>query len=280
MRATVEWLVALDASTKAELSAASAWPFTVAAPAPSLAASTRTQTLMATVDAGSAEAAHALAPHSSACLLNFANGFHCGGGFDHARGTQEEDIFRKTSCFLSLWPRRRAGDEAGVLKRATWIGDYDGRSGEPFYPLSECGAIYSPNVVAVRNLQSDCALLGRVPSHGFALVTAAAQNVTREGPFREDLLREKIRTVLWLAATHGHDTLVLGAFGAGAFANPVDVVARVFNDLLVSEFQHRFRLVLFAVPKKFRRNFSAFAHRFPELPFGDVVASTFRRASS
>ena len=283
MRGTVEWLVGLDPAAKAELSVATASTFTTAAPAPALATfttaapapaiaeTTAKPTQMATVDAASAEAAQALAVTGSVCLLNFASGFNCGGGFDHKSGSQEEDIFRKTSCFLSLWPRRRAGDEAGVLKRGTWIGNYNERHGEPMYPLTECGAIYSPNVVAVRDLVSegtpllDHANVRNLPR--FSLITAAAQNPRYEGPFREDLLREKLRTILWLAAIHGHDTLVLGAFGAGYFRNPVDVVVRVFEDLLTNEFNHRFRRVFFAVPKKFKGNFAAFARRFPEQPF-------------
>merc|ERR1719382_524356 len=88
------------------------------------------------VDDGAVEAAAALSDAGlRPAVLNFAHGYNCGGGFEHAGGSQEEDIFRKTSVFLSLWPHRRSDDGPGVLRRGMWIGDYDGDlpRKEPFY---------------------------------------------------------------------------------------------------------------------------------------------------
>ena len=34
----------------------------------------------------------------SVAVLNFAHGYNCGGGFEHAAGSQEEAIFRSTSA--------------------------------------------------------------------------------------------------------------------------------------------------------------------------------------
>merc|ERR1719454_2420976 len=104
---------------------------------------------------GSVEASVLLTERGwSAALLNFAHGYNCGGGFEHAGGSQEEDIFRKTSLFLSLWPHRRVDDGPGVLKRGMWIGDYDEPlpRKEAFYPHTECGGVYSPHVRIVRKL--------------------------------------------------------------------------------------------------------------------------------
>lgn len=104
------------------------------------------------------------------------------------------------------------------------------------YPLSACGAIYSPKVIAVRDLP-DSNFVDHTQEK-IALITA--QNLLRddlllrEDHLCQDLLREKLRTVLWIATTHGHDTVILGAFGAGAFGNPVTTVIRVFQDLLAS----------------------------------------------
>jgi len=127
-----------------------------AAPA-SLSSLATTTTEFAVVDVGSVEAcAHLVAeyaPPSRVALLSFAHGHNAGGGFEHAGGSQEEDIWRKTSIFLSLWPRRRADDGPGVLARGQWIGDFDDEPRQtPFYPHAETGGSYSPHVKIVRDV--------------------------------------------------------------------------------------------------------------------------------
>ena len=109
MRDTIDWLLALPEGTRRDLSVAEQTHFTLEDPAPpvaSLAAASAmaSPAFMGTVDLTSVQAAErAAAGGKQVCLLNFANAYNCGGGFEHKRGTQEEDIFRQTSCFLSLW---------------------------------------------------------------------------------------------------------------------------------------------------------------------------------
>merc|ERR1719265_1022052 len=82
--------------------------------------------LCVVMDMGSVDAVELLCKQGfRPALLNFAHGYNCGGGFEHAGGSQEEDIFRKTSLFLSLWPHRRSDDGPCVLKRGMWIVDYN-----------------------------------------------------------------------------------------------------------------------------------------------------------
>jgi len=225
-----------------------------------------TGTFLATVEVGSVEAAELLVKRGfQPALLNFAHGYNCGGGFEHAGGSQEEDIFRKTSLFLSIWPHRCSDDGPGVRKRWMWIGDYDKDlpRKEPFYPHAECGGIYSPyvGVVRKRNEATTCENLTT-----FSVITAAAQHVGREGPFKPKLLLEKARTVLWMAASQGHDSVVLGAFGCGCFSNPPNVVAETFRKLLSSggEFENIFRMVVFGITGG-PGNIRPFAERFPML---------------
>merc|ERR1719174_435753 len=122
-----------------------------AAPSGSQLAPSETRCI--TLDLDSIDAAVALCEHGfRPAVLNFAHGYNCGGGFEHASGSQEEDIFRKTSIFLSLWPHRRVDDGPGVLKRGHWIGSFDEvlPRKAAFYPHAECGGIYSPHVRVVR----------------------------------------------------------------------------------------------------------------------------------
>nr|MCR5538429.1 TIGR02452 family protein [Lachnospiraceae bacterium] len=83
---------------------------------------------------------------------------------------------------------------------------------------------------------------------------------------REELLACHIRRtahLLTAAAARGADTLVLGAFGCGAFQNDAGVVAEAFRTALEG-FPGRFRKVEFAVHCSPRSdgNYRAFAEAF------------------
>ena len=69
------------------------------------------------------------------------------------------------------------------------------------------------------------------------MVSAAAQDLRDykphyAGPYDDALTRQKVRSILWAAASHGHDAVVLGAFGCGAFHNPPAEIVAVFRSLL------------------------------------------------
>merc|ERR1712012_1213395 len=173
--------------------------------------------------------------------------------------------FRGSSIFLSLWPHRRADDGPGVLARGMWIGDFDDKLArkEPFYPHEPCGGVYSSYVRLCRKQQIaglpfwPVDKLQEAPC--FGVITLAAQDVPRCGSFDPELLRQKVRCVLSVAAAHGHDALVLGAFGCGYFSNPSEVVAKTFSELLHNEFASVFSAVLFAIPT------AASMHEFSQL---------------
>jgi len=166
-------------------------------------------------------------------------------------------------------PHRRTDDGPGVLARGMWIGDFDDKLArkEPFYPHSECAVIYSPHVRAVRNLNLPGHPLRTEEAHTdlplFSVLTCAAQDCGRDPPFRDDLLREKCRSVLWVASLRGHDSVVLGAFGCGYFHNPPEVVAKTWCELLQGEFAGMFTHVVFAIPGAYSRNYESFADVFP-----------------
>lgn len=61
-----------------------------------------------------------------------------------------------------------------------------------------------------------------------------------------DVTGNKIRTMLHFAAVKGYDSLVLGAFGNGAFANPVKETIAVFKKVL-KEYDGHFKEIRFAV---------------------------------
>ena len=81
-----------------------------------------------------------------------------------------------------------------MLARAMWIGDYNDKLPRkmPFYPHTECGGEYSPHVRVIRKLWQDgtpvvpVELIGEMPC--FGVLSFAAQNCQRDGPFDRELL--------------------------------------------------------------------------------------------
>jgi uncharacterized protein (TIGR02452 family) len=48
----------------------------------------------------------------------------------------------------------------------------------------------------------------------------------------EKLLTKRIRRIFEIAVANGNEVLILGAFGCGAFRNPPEIVAKVFNTVM------------------------------------------------
>jgi uncharacterized protein (TIGR02452 family) len=89
-----------------------------------------------------------------------------------------------------------------------------------------------------------------------SMITAPAVNagvVRSHEPENEprigEVMRRRIAYVLALAAHHGHDALVLGAWGCGVFANDPHEVAELFASYLLGEgsYSRAFSDVVFAV---------------------------------
>ena len=92
-----------------------------------------------------------------------------------------------------------------------------------------------------------------------AVITCAALNLngkysiklTPDGHMPQkaiDITKNKIRTVFRIGLTYGHDSLVLGAFGCGAFKNPPAEVAKLFHKIIEEpEFKNKYRLITFSI---------------------------------
>lgn len=66
----------------------------------------------------------------------------------------------------------------------------------------------------------------------------------------KDLMKEKLRTILRIAAARDHADLCMGAFGVGfGFRNPAIQVSKMWREILFSEkeFQGVFRNIVFAI---------------------------------
>jgi len=246
------------------------YPYARTSPAPAPTQDQKGQTtLMGTVSLDSFEAARAILQHrpdtGRPLVLNLANEYNCGGGFHHGWGSQEECLFRRSTLFYNLWPHRRTDDS-----RWPDLNSMQARQ-EAYYPLTDCGGIYSPHVGIIRHEHSPhrSAPLPAEERAWCSCVSAAAQDLRfwtahRTYKFSESWTTQKLRTILSIAVQHGHRSVVLGAFGCGAFQNDPKTIARLFHELLDGEFQGCFSLVVFAIIKS-KHNLASFSEYFPLL---------------
>jgi len=169
-------------------------------------------------------------------VLNFASSKNPGGGFLNGSQAQEESLARSSALYPSLMQCQ----EYYNYHRAHRNLLYSNRM------------IYSPHCPVFR--QDDGRLLDTPYLVNF--ITSPAPNagaIVRNNPEQlqqiPEVLRDRTRKVLSLAAHHGCDAFVLGAWGCGVFKNDPALVAQTFADLLLPHqpFWGRFKLVLFSV---------------------------------
>ncbi len=159
--------------------------------------------------------------------LNFANGIHPGGGFLSGARAQEEVLCRSSALYLTL-----VGDPMYEAHRKRSL------------PDSTDWAIYSPDVPVFR-LDDGTEL-----EHPWRLsvLTCAAPYAPAVGqPRAGDLLQQRIYRVLAIARSFGYSTLVLGAWGCGAFKNDPYRTAMDFRLALENEFSGAFSEIVFAI---------------------------------
>ena len=163
-------------------------------------------------------------------LLNFASAINPGGGFLNGARAQEEYLARSSCLYTCI-----RSDAMYAFHRA----NYD--------PLYTDYLIYSPGVPVIRD---DSGTLLEVP-YTIAMITCAAVNANRVPAERRHeigpAMMRRISKVLSVGIAHGHDGIVLGAWGCGAFGNNGHEIAGLFHNALSNKFKGVYRRVIFAV---------------------------------
>lgn len=173
---------------------------------------------------------------SKTLCLNFASAKNPGGGFLGGSQAQEESLARSSALYASLTTQNEYYDTNRACRTALYT-DY---------------MILSPNVPVFRddegNLLAD--------PYCVSMLTSPAVNagaIKKNEPDKEELIRptmaKRIAKVLAVAAHHGYEHLILGAWGCGVFRNDPVEIAELFADALLRDgpFRNRFASVTFAV---------------------------------
>ena len=166
-------------------------------------------------------------------VLNFASAKSPGGGFLLGARAQEEYLARSSGLYACL-----VGN--GMY-------DYHGARLDDMY---SDWVIYSPDVPVFRDDSGD--LLES--AYTVSIITSPAPFAVafrRDSPERLGEIPaaffRRILKVLSIGVLHNHDSLVLGAWGCGAFANDATMVAGLFRRAIFENFAGAYAKLLFAI---------------------------------
>lgn len=171
-------------------------------------------------------------------VLNMASERGPGGGVKKGSRAQEEDLFRRSNAFQT---HRRS-----------------------FYPLGPTEVIYSPQVRIIKNSSYEMIDEKVVSMVACAAIRKPSLTDGRYTPSDYELMKTKIDMIFRTAIKHGHDSLVLGALGCGAFSNPPKIVASIFKSTLL-KYKSHFKKIGFAilvVNEKDSKNLHSFSSLF------------------
>jgi uncharacterized protein (TIGR02452 family) len=153
-------------------------------------------------------------------VLNMASDFVPGGGWLKGSSAQEEQLFLRTALHAHL-------GSALVPKN------------QRRHPKGPYDIVYSPNVAVFRHGEEQkYVMMDDDERFLCSFVSVAAirnphvKNETYATVDDQKLMQQKIDAIFRLAIDKGYTSLVLGALGCGAFANPPKAVAAMFADAI------------------------------------------------
>ncbi|MBC8141722.1 MAG: TIGR02452 family protein [Armatimonadetes bacterium] len=182
-------------------------------------------------------------------VLNFANAVEPGGGFLSGSTAQEEYLCRSSGLYETI-----RHDKMYAFHKAM---------GRDSFLASEW-AILSPDVPVFRG--DNGAFLPE--PYPVSVLTCAAP-VAREVGLKTatEAMETRIDRVLAIARAYGYRSLVLGAWGCGAFHNDPVAIAAFFRDALTGDYLGAFENCVFAITdwSPERRYLAPFGNAFAEV---------------
>lgn len=195
------------------------------------------------------EAAKAYA-NTKVAVLNFASASHPGGGVTTGAGAQEESICRCSTlhpCLLAPKMEKQFYEPHWHQKNA----------------LHDDDCIYTPSVTVIKTDTSAPELLDESDWYNVDVITCAAPNL-RNFERQKGLLVDKygcgsitdkglkqlhikrLRRILDIAISNKVESIILGAFGCGAFMNDPRIVADATAEA-IKDYLHALKNIEFAV---------------------------------
>jgi len=204
------------------------------------------------------------------CVLNFASATNPGGGVVHGSSAQEEAICRCSTLFPCL------------NTREMWNNFYTPHRNAD-NPLYNDDCIFTPAVKVFKGDTNFPETLPETDWWNVDVITCAAPNLRRipsnfmnpnAGSKQADITYEglkalhtsRIQRIFEVAIANKADTLILGAFGCGAFCNPPELVAEVFAEF-TEKYRKYFDVIEYAVfhTERETKNYVAFKEAMERL---------------
>lgn len=155
--------------------------------------------------------------------LNMASYQGAGGGVAKGCPAQEEELFRRSNAHQTHPPE--------------------------WYPLRKEEMIYSPEVTVIKDTRAW--QYQRIPEFKVSMIACAAllDPPLINGRYTDldrQLMWWKIESLFLVGINGGHDSLVLGALGCGAYQNPPQEVVSLYR-LAIRKYGTYFRRIGFAI---------------------------------
>lgn len=181
---------------------------------------------------------------------NFASASNPGGGVVRGSTAQEECLCRCSYLYFCL----NSPD--------MWDGFYTPHK-QARNPLHNDDIIYTPEVTVFKSDTNNPALLPENEWYKVNVITCAAPNLrampsnkhnTGDGKKAAkisdkemlEIHEKRLRRILDVAVSEGNDTVILGAFGCGAFMNKANIVAYAAKNV-IKDYMNAFKNIEFAI---------------------------------
>lgn len=204
------------------------------------------------------------------CVLNFADWTNPGGWVKKGSSAQEESLCRCSTLYPCISDESQKG----------WYETHKAeKKRSPRHMLHNADSIVTPDVIVLKSDTSFPELLAEEEWYKVNVITCAAPRLRLKTadkkklgieddilPIGSDELRELLRfridrilSDVVFSFGGSIDVLILGAFGCGAFRNPPELVAEVFNEV-IKDYLYNFEVIEFPIfhTKADDKNYSAF----------------------
>lgn len=190
---------------------------------------------------------------SRVAVLNFASAVNPGGGVTVGAAAQEECLCRSSNLYA-------------CLKRPAMMKDYYMPHRIANNSIYSNKVIYSKEITVFKSDDDVPIMLPRNAWFQVDVMTCAAPNLSSAPDIDKEKLQEvfhaRINAILGSAYAMGADTLVLGAFGCGAFRNSPEMVSWIFKQEIENNFNGTFKKIVFAIKRGKNNNYDVFAETF------------------
>lgn len=174
-------------------------------------------------------------------VMNFANRHHQGGGYLQGAGAQEEDLMRVMPIMYPSFSKVN-------------------------YPFKPDTVLVTPNLTIMRDSDNDYKFMSRNEQRVVSVVSAAAQDLRIDSgeEFDEACVRRTLKNMYCAISDKipNADTLILGAWGCGAFYNDPQIMASIMNEINY-QYGGQFKHIVFSIPPG--HNYDVFSSIIPTI---------------